>query len=49
MTGADTVASAIVAAKKAAKSIHMDLIKKDRDIKNNIVNYYYLETVNDLF
>jgi len=49
VTGADTVASAIVAAKRAANNIHMDLIKKDRDIKSSIVNYYYLETVNDLF
>ncbi len=49
VTGADTVASAIVAAKRAANNIHVDLIKKDKEIKRNIVNYYYLETINDLF
>ena len=49
VTGADTVASAIVAAKRAANNIHVDLIKKDREIKSSIVNYYYLETVDDLF
>ena len=49
VTGADTVASAIVAAKRTARNIDMHLRKREKEINSSIVNYYYLETVNDLF
>ena len=41
MTGADTVASAIVAGKKAAEEIHFDLVISQHEV----VNYYYLDDV----
>ncbi len=49
VTGADTVASAIVAGKKAAKDIHRYLVKKELEAMKSCMNYFYMDSQISVF
>jgi glutamate synthase (NADPH/NADH) small chain len=49
VTGADTVASAIVAGKAAAKDIHRYLVKKEAEAIQKCINYFYMDSVISVF